>query len=321
MADQTKYYPFITKDGARGAFKTVSTDTYNSSLYGDIASGSYPYNSSIAAKYFYAGSDRLELHSLKNTLNRNGIYSQHYVFSSSLGDKAEQAINLVSIPSIIYGSSIEKGSVVLSFYVTGTLIGKLEDKYKRGELVETTGSNIGSVAGVVLYNEGFILLTGSWNLDNSFSETYIYNPDGSTTSANPKWIYWGAGLGLTSSATNSSSFDLEFNGTENVQVLTMFAHASKGELNHSNNPTYIKYENFVSPFSSSNIYKEKDDMEIKNTTKYAFENYTGSLEKQTYISKIGIYDENKNLIAVAKLAKPVRKTDNRDLTFKLKLDI
>ena len=51
-----------------------------------------------------------------------------------------------------------------------------------------------------------------------------------------------------------------------------------------------------------------------------FHNQTGSFEKQTYISQIGIYDENNNLIAIAKLANPVRKTESRDLTFKLKLD-
>ena len=44
-------------------------------------------------------------------------------------------------------------------------------------------------------------------------------------------------------------------------------------------------------------------------------------EKTVFINKIGIYDENKNLIAVAKLAKPVRKRDSDDLTFKLKLDL
>ena len=33
-----------------------------------------------------------------------------------------------------------------------------------------------------------------------------------------------------------------------------------------------------------------------------------------------LYDENKNLIAIAKTATPVKKTEERDLTFKLKLD-
>ena len=44
-------------------------------------------------------------------------------------------------------------------------------------------------------------------------------------------------------------------------------------------------------------------------------------QKQTFISKVGIYDENKNLIAIANVAEPVKKTEDRDFTFKLKIDI
>jgi hypothetical protein len=40
-----------------------------------------------------------------------------------------------------------------------------------------------------------------------------------------------------------------------------------------------------------------------------------------YVSKVGIFDENKNLIGIASLASPVRKEEDQDLTFKLKLDI
>jgi hypothetical protein len=60
---------------------------------------------------------------------------------------------------------------------------------------------------------------------------------------------------------------------------------------------------------------------IKNTVSGAFSDYNESFKKQTFVSKIGIYDEDMNLIAVAKLATPVKKTEERDLTFKLKLDI
>ena len=45
------------------------------------------------------------------------------------------------------------------------------------------------------------------------------------------------------------------------------------------------------------------------------------LEKTTFISSIKLYDENKNVIGIAKLAKPVRKTQDRDLTFKIKIDL
>ena len=64
-----------------------------------------------------------------------------------------------------------------------------------------------------------------------------------------------------------------------------------------------------------------DEIPIKNTVKSPFTNTTASFEKQTFISKVGIYDENRNLIAIAKLAQPVRKREEDSYTFKLKLDL
>ena len=52
-----------------------------------------------------------------------------------------------------------------------------------------------------------------------------------------------------------------------------------------------------------------------------YNNYTASFQRETYISEIGIYDEKQNLIAIAKLAKPVKKTEDTDYAFKLKVDI
>ena len=49
--------------------------------------------------------------------------------------------------------------------------------------------------------------------------------------------------------------------------------------------------------------------------------YDPDFEKVTYISKVGIYDENKNLIGIAKVAVPIKKTIKNNYTFKLKLDI
>ena len=47
---------------------------------------------------------------------------------------------------------------------------------------------------------------------------------------------------------------------------------------------------------------------------------TASFQKETYITRVGIYDENRNLIGIANVATPVKKTEERDLTFKLKVD-
>jgi hypothetical protein len=47
---------------------------------------------------------------------------------------------------------------------------------------------------------------------------------------------------------------------------------------------------------------------------------TGSFVPQTYISKIGIYDQDKKLLGIAKLATPIKKTPSRSFTFRLKMD-
>ena len=101
----------------------------------------------------------------------------------------------------------------------------------------------------------------------------------------------------------------------------MFANAPKGAINHSNNPTYAKYGQVTNASTGSTFYSEPRGIEIKNIVSASYTDEEPNFAKETYISKVGIYDENKNLIGVAKLATPVKKTEQRDLTFKLKLDI
>ena len=68
--------------------------------------------------------------------------------------------------------------------------------------------------------------------------------------------------------------------------------------------------------------RKHDSTTVKNTISSSFAcDYTASFKKQTFINKIGIYDKNKNLIAIAKVANPVRKLETDEYTFKLKLDI
>ena len=104
----------------------------------------------------------------------------------------------------------------------------------------------------------------------------------------------------------------------------MFAHAKQGELNNSTNPTFVdfadKNDNQEEVPLSRNKYVEDTELTISNVVKSEHSNASGSFEKITYISKIGIYDEHKNLIAIAKLATPVKKTESRSYTFKMKLD-
>jgi hypothetical protein len=316
-------YPFVTKDGSLIGTKTISTTSFSSDfLYGDTISGSYPLSSSIKRDYYQLGQARPEIDALKNTLNNYIIRSPQFAYSSSFGNKATQPLNLISIPSILFGSSLKPTSLELNFYISGTLIGTLKDERGNGEMVQTgpagsTGS--GSIAGVALYDEGFLVLTGSWSLDG-VARNYINDPG---NLKEPSWLYFGVGAndGIPAGTIPSSSYALEMNGVNKIPTLTMFAHADKGEMNHSNNPTYVTFGQDKNPATGSYVYSEPDSLSIKNIVSSSYADPTGSFQKTTYISKIGIYDEDKNLIGIATMATPIKKTQNRDLTFKLKLDI
>ena len=114
---------------------------------------------------------------------------------------------------------------------------------------------------------------------------------------------------------------MSFEGHTETQVLTMFAHAPKGKVNFSNNPTYIKHNQTAISTNTSAIFEENSERTIKNTISSSFEGYESPFERQVYVSRIAIYDENKNLIGVATLSNPVVKNEDQDLSFKIKLDI
>ena len=318
-------YPFITKDGSLQSFATVSTSQFAQSFtYGDEITGSYPMSSSLYRNYYSASAPRTHLDALQNTMNHYINLSPHYEYSGTLGDKSDQELNLISIPSIFYGTRIKRGTMDLKFYITGTLVGQLQDVNRNGELIQvapsgSTGS--GSVAGVVLYTEGFVVLTGSWSLDSTL-RNYVNDI---SLRKQTRWIYWGSGItGFDNVALTGSHTSISFQGETNMPTLTMYAHAPRGELNHSNNPTFLQngQELYTSSLEQTGSrYIENDRAIIKNTVYSPYDNYEAPFEKHTYISKVAIYDENMNVLGVAKVAKPVKKTEDREFSFKLKLDI
>jgi len=295
--------------------------------------------------------------------------------------------NVIVIPKIMYGEAIKKGSVKLEFYFTGTLVARAEDSKQNGELVETylnsdacDRTTTGSTIGVVMYNEGIMIITSSvpfragslvdgylcptgsraigggaggqcCGADSVTVNNNAWPPaggEGAAMSASyvtaSSWAHFGAYKSLVTASNAqflsssrspcSSSYLMEFKGTTHTPVLTMLAHADKNELNWSNNPSYISSDNRVASdaghsayintfvdYTSSHEYKEREEIKIKNTISSSFDCHSASFKPQTFISKIGIYNENKELIAITKLANPVKKISDLDFTFKMKLDL
>jgi hypothetical protein len=303
--------PFIYKNSSQYAFKTTTSASYAAMQYGDTITGSYPMSASYRFDLNSGTTTRID--SLRTALDSYNSLSPRYQFSSTAhGAKRSTSHSLISIPSVHFGSKIKKRSIRCRIYMTGSLVGELHDIHGNGELVQvgprgSTGS--GSVAGVALYNEGFLYLSGAWGLSPSTDEYGSGNTD------NPKWKYFGAKVNPTKTA-----FELEFDGTEDIPTMTMYVNAPKGELNCSSNKTAITRGQTTLQHTSSVSYVENSTRSLKNLT-YSPHGASGSFEKTTYISSIGIYDEDENLVAIGKLATPIKKRQKDGYTFKLKLDL
>ena len=103
----------------------------------------------------------------------------------------------------------------------------------------------------------------------------------------------------------------------------MFCHADKGELNYSNNPTFlnISHSGSIIGHSTSSYTYEDNEVQIKNIASSSFHKGEDDFRKVTYISKVGVYDEDNNLLMTVDLARPYKKEEKDNFTFKVKYDL
>jgi len=90
---------------------------------------------------------------------------------------------------------------------------------------------------------------------------------------------------------------LTFQNVTNINSTLVFCRATADEFNYSANPTFTD--------ANGNIIVIDDP-----TTDRTF----------SYITTVGLYDANDNLLAVAKMSRPIEKNDEKDLTFRIRLD-
>ena len=328
--NQSLIFSFLTRDGSYRRPGSVTISDFLSSSYGDTLTGSYPLTASVDREFINASSsaissynnavERRRIHALRTTLDSYRIFNNSYDYE---GNYVTNDVNLISIPTIIFGSGIDKGSVELDFYFTGTLIDRAKDERRNGDLISTMNGASGSVVGTVLYDQGFILLTSSVEISNN-----VDNFNGTDVLVNPAWRYFGAYSndaveGSKNTFASASLFQVKFKGTSHIPTMTMFSTADAGQLNNSLNPTWVSSSAAwqVSSSFSSASFVEKTGSLITNTIQSQYCDYEEEFKKQVFISSIGLYDDNRELIGIAKMANPVLKKEDDQMTFKIKLDM
>jgi len=90
--------------------------------------------------------------------------------------------------------------------------------------------------------------------------------------------------------------------SEYVPARHYFVRIKNRDFNYSNNPTYV--------------YDGTDGVHAKGTIR----NTDFVTDPRTYLTTIGLYNDNNELVAVAKLSRPAVKTFDNELLLKVRLD-
>jgi len=99
--------------------------------------------------------------------------------------------------------------------------------------------------------------------------------------------------------SSGSNTAITFQNVTSINSTLLFCRATADEFNYSSNPTYVD--------SDGRIVVVDEGQE---DTQKAF----------SFITTVGLYDANDNLLAVAKLSRPIEKNDEKDLTVRIRLD-
>lgn len=99
--------------------------------------------------------------------------------------------------------------------------------------------------------------------------------------------------------SSGSNTAITFQNITNINSTLLFCRATADEFNYSSNPTYVD--------ADGRIIVIDDGQE---DTQRGF----------SFITTVGLYDANDNLLAVAKLSRPIEKNDEKDLTVRVRLD-
>lgn len=202
---------------------------------------------------------------------------------------------LYTIPTNMIGMYIEPGSFLLGqydYFIENENDYIAQDYFYNGDVVVDNGEGIlvssttGNVVGNIIYSHGQVIIT-----DPVLTREYLEDPD--------QVMSW---------KSNQPIYTYNYN----IKV-------SDYEFNYTYNPTAQSGSYLVN--TEGEIWTTEDTgSRFLRTTGVLADNVTGSYF-QPYITAVGLYNDADELIAVAKLAQPLPKPANTELTIQIKLDI
>ena len=315
----------LTGTIASGTYADANIKTYSHGMFESVYD--YPYLSSSANHIFdittgYASNSPLSgAASVQNSKKLN-IYSQMaqvlvgYDATGSIqnfdedgdiaagGDKIKEAI-FVNFSRLLTKDEMKKGSFTMSV-VTGGAPGAVSDvmtikdhgagtAYKvnspageYGILYSGSAATTGEEVGLVYYQAGVVVLTGSVFAASQMGPGII-------TGSGFNVIATGSTINVMANSFRNRLQNISFNNTVELNSTVYFCRASHNEFNYSNNPTYLS----------------QSQIRVKNST---------TDNPVSYVTTVGLYSADNELLAVAKLSEPLKKDPSTEVTLRVRLD-
>ena len=212
---------------------------------------------------------------------------------------------VLSIERANYKQSLFPGSLNLKLSGSGGIINLTDDSLDNPvsvflgstrvyQLISGSNGTAGSLA-----NGGYVAGSGSYGLVFPDLGTIILNPyaisqsiqvspsrSNNSDGLNPQKLFTAISLG--------SSFSL--NSEETITSDYVFVRARNSEFNYSENPTFIS----------------------GSTGEVIYDNFINA--PQVYVTTVGLYNDSNNLLAVAKMSRPLLKDFTKEALIRVKLD-
>jgi len=166
--------------------------------------------------------------------------------------------------------------------------------------------------GLIFYQAGIAVLTASMFTARASQDRVLGISAGHVNSTHTAGVEFGTGSAvdntITGTMVNSTIqentnflrgriYNISFNNTTELNSTIHFCRANHNEFNYSSNPSYLET-------TGSKIAVK--DSTLDNPV--------------TYITTIGLYSTDNELLAVAKLSEPIKKDPQTELTFRVRLD-
>jgi hypothetical protein len=167
------------------------------------------------------------------------------------------------------------------------------------------------VYGKIYPGYGLIILNAEkLNSDLSFGIVSQSNSDGN----NPLRLFKSISGSAVPNGARTEIYPFILRQTEASIIQTIRVDVSEQEFNYSTNPSYY-YSEARSPFfryNQASVFQGK-------LTPYSLKHRQWFYEPITYITSVGLYDDNYQLVAIGKLSKPIKKSFNESVKFVINL--